>query len=129
MRPIPLKHRKIIDSDPYFKISCLSSKRPFFGDRIVIHHAWAYAGKQINEMWNYCPLLESEHSPYSTRPSAHNSKEINDKVKLISLSRTNLSYLKQAFPKKDWDSEIKKINFNLKNQVVCQVIDKVVKCR
>jgi hypothetical protein len=115
MRPIPQNHRKIINTDPYFKVSCLSGKRADFANRIVIHHAWQYAGQQINELWNYCPLLESEHSPYSGSPSAHNSKQVNDKVKLIALQRTTIEYLQTKFPKKDWLGEIKKIKFNLKS--------------
>ena len=113
MRPIPQKHRKLINSDPYFKKSCLSNIPKQSGNPIVIHHAWTYAGKQINEMWNYCPLLDSEHSPYSTKPSAHNSKYINDKVKLIAIRKVDLEYLKANFPKKNWELEINKIKFNL----------------
>lgn len=113
MRPIPQSHRKIIDTDPYFKVSCLSGKKADFSNRIVIHHAWEYAGRQINELWNYCPLLDSEHSPYSGNASAHNSKEINDIIKLIAIRRAGLKYLKEKFPKKDWDAEIRKINYNL----------------
>jgi hypothetical protein len=113
MRPIPLSHRKIIDSDPYFKVSCLSGKHPDFANRIVIHHSFQYAGRQISELWNYCPLLESEHSPYSGSPSAHNDKKVSDRVKLIALARADLDDLKKRFPKKDWDQEIKAINYNL----------------
>lgn len=113
MNPIPLKHRKIIETDPYFKFSCLSGKKGTYNDRIVIHHAFEYAGKQISEMWNYCPLLESEHSPYSASPSVHNSKKVNDTVKMIALRRGGLESVKKLFPKKDWESEIRRINFNL----------------
>lgn len=113
MRPIPQSHRKIINTDPYFKKSCLSGKRADFANRIVIHHAWEYAGRQINELWNYCPLLESEHAYNSGSPSVHNSKEMDDIVKLIAIRRAGLDYLKTNFPKKDWEGEIKKINYNL----------------
>ena len=114
MQPIPLKHRQKITNDPYFRISCLSGKKSYGLNRIVIHHAFEYAGRQISEMWNYCPLLESEHSPYSAFPSVHNNKKVNDQVKFIALARTNLNGLKQRFPKKDWNGEIKRIKFNLK---------------
>lgn len=117
MRPIPLSHRKIIDSDPYYKKSCLSGKKKDFANKIVIHHAWEYAGKQISELWNYCPLLESEHSPYSGTESVHNSKRLNDKVKLIALARVPLQELKMKYPKKNWEQEIKKIEYNLKDYV------------
>jgi len=113
MQPIPLSHRREINDDPYFRTSCLSGNGPRSGDPIVIHHAWEYAGRQISEMWCYCPLLESEHSPYSNTPSAHNDKKVNDRVKLIALQRTNLDDLKKRFPKKDWDGEIRRIKFNL----------------
>jgi hypothetical protein len=114
MQLIPPAHRKLIDSDPYYKMSCLSKARGTFADRIVIHHAWEYAGKQISEMWNYCPLLESEHSPYSQGKSVHNSKRVNDEVKLIAIGHAGLDYLKINFPKKDWELELRKIKFNLK---------------
>jgi hypothetical protein len=117
MRPIPLNHRKIISTDPYFKFSCLSGKPADFANRIVIHHAWEYAGRQINELWNYCPLLESEHAYNSGSPSAHNDKSINDRVKLIAIGRTTIEYLQTNFPKKDWLGEIKKIKYNLSNRV------------
>mgnify|MGYP003522040083 CR=1 FL=1 len=113
MTPIPLKHRKLIETDPYFSRSCLSGKKAAWNNRIVIHHALEYAGRQISEMWNYCPLLDSEHSRYSATPSAHNDKKVNDRVKLIAIERAGLEYLKKVFPKKDWDGEIRKINFNL----------------
>ena len=115
MRPIPQKHRKLIDSDPYFKRSCLSNIPEQPGNRIVIHHAWEYAGRQISEMWNYCPLLNSEHARDSATPSVHNSKEINDRVKLIAVSLVDLAELKVKYPKKNWELEINKIIFNLRN--------------
>jgi len=112
MRPIPPEHRLLIASDFYFKRSCLSKMPPTSNDRIVIHHAWIYAGKQINEPWNYCPLLESEHSAQSKYPSAHNSKVVNDKIKLIAIGRADLDDLKKRYPKKDWDGEIRRIKIN-----------------
>lgn len=102
MKPIPQKHRKIINTDPFFKQSCLTGKKATLGDRIVIHHSFCYAHGQINEMWNYCPLLDSEHSPYSQKPSVHNSKDIENRVQLIAIERAGLEYLKANFPKKNW---------------------------
>jgi len=103
MKPIPMAHRKIINSDQYFKKSCLTGKKATLGDRIVIHHAWLYGSSQISEMWNYCPLLDSEHSPYSKQSSVHNSKDMENKVKLIAIERAGLDYLKKNFPKKNWE--------------------------
>lgn len=114
MQPIPMKHRKQIAIDSYFNRSCLSGQRATWKDKIVIHHPWTYAGKQISEMWNYLPLLASEHDYNSPYPSAHNSKLISEKLKLIAISRGDLQEIKKLYPKKDWDQEIKAINFNIK---------------
>ncbi len=102
MQPIPQKHRKIIGTDPYYKQSCLTGKKARVGDRIVIHHAWEYAGKQISELWNYCPLLDSEHSPYSKIPSVHNNHEMKEKVQLIAMEKAGLKNLVINYPKKNW---------------------------
>lgn len=103
MKPIPQTHRRIINTDEYYKKSCLTGKRARMGDRIVIHHAFTYANGQISELWNYCPLLDSEHSPYSKQKSVHNNKEIEERVKLIAIERAGLDYLKKTYPRKNWE--------------------------
>lgn len=97
MRPIPLEHRKIIDSDPYYKKSCLSGLK----GHIEIHHAWIYAGKQISELWNYMPLLKDEHE------EVHKNLELRNKVKFLSLLRVSMEEIKKKYPRRNWEQEYK----------------------
>lgn len=95
MRPIPLEHRKIIDSDPYYKKSCLSGLK----GHIEIHHAWIYAGKQISELWNYMPLLKDEHE------EVHKNLALRNKVKFLSLQRVSMEELYKKYQKRNWEQE------------------------
>lgn len=104
MRPIPLEHIKIINSEPYYKKSCLSGLNGTWNDRIVIHHPWLYAGKQINEIWAYMPLLDSEHEELSKNLVMRN------KVKLLSLQRADLKEIQKKYPRHDWKTVYNYLN-------------------
>lgn len=97
MRPIPIKHRKIINSDPYFKKSCLSQEYGTYENRIVIHHTWIYGGKQINELWAYMPLTNDEHENLDL--------ETREKIKWLSLQRVDIKDLLGKYPKYPWERE------------------------
>jgi len=99
MRPIPTQHKKIIATDPYFRVSCLSGEFGKRNDRIVIHHPWIYAGKQINEVWAYMPLLNSEHENLNL--------ELRNKIKYLSLLRVDINEVKSKYPRHNWDQEFK----------------------
>ncbi len=60
MRPIPQKHKLLINSSPYYKHCARESEGECDG-RITIEHAFIYAGRQISEMWNYIPLCWHHH--------------------------------------------------------------------
>jgi len=60
MRPIPQKLRRIIDTDPYYRV-CARAKDGGCQGRITIEHAFIYAGKQINELWALIPLCWFHH--------------------------------------------------------------------
>jgi len=98
MKAIPIAHRKIINSNPYYKRSCLSGKPGTYNDKIVIHHSWIYK-EQISELWNYMPLLESEHE------EVHRNLELRERVKLLSLERADIKELLIKYPKKNWEQE------------------------
>ncbi len=59
MRPIPARHKEIINSDPYYEV-CARMNEECEG-RMTIEHAFTYAGRQISEMWNYVPLCWYHH--------------------------------------------------------------------
>ncbi len=65
MQPIPPKHRKLIDADPYFKKCCVCGKVG-----VQIHHVFNYSGRQIIEMWNYMPVCKECHDECTP----HNNK-------------------------------------------------------
>lgn len=56
MRPIPLKLREQIASDPFMKKCCLCKE-----SKAEWHHAIIYARKQLNEKWAIVPACEKCH--------------------------------------------------------------------
>lgn len=57
MRPIPLKIRKQINNDPWYKFCCRC------GDyrKIEIHHTIIWQGRQLNELWSLVPACNDCH--------------------------------------------------------------------
>lgn len=95
MRAIPQAHKKIINTDPYYKKSCLSGKLGTYENRIVIHHPWLYGGKQINELWAYMPLTNDEHENLD--------RETKDKIEWLSLQRADIKELFTKYSKYPWE--------------------------
>ena len=60
MRKISEKDKKTIGNSEYYKHCALASLGGC-GGRITIEHAEIYAGKQIDEMWNYVPICAKHH--------------------------------------------------------------------
>lgn len=93
MRPIPLAHRKIISTDPYFR-TCARSNDECSG-RITIEHAWIYQGRQINELWAYVPLCEYHHLGKGL------IKWINHYLSIMRATDKDL----KKYPNRDWAQE------------------------
>ena len=92
MRPIPLKLRKQLENDPYYK-SCARKDRDCEG-RITWEHVWIYAGKQINEKFAIIPLCMYHHLGNGL------NKQRNQQ---ISLSRATEEEL-QKYPRMKWQT-------------------------
>lgn len=93
MRPIPLKLRKQIANNPFYKKCCITRSL-----NVSLEHCWIYNGKQINELWAIVPLdreLNTSHPP----------KDIKDKCRLISLRRATKEDLAK-YPKFNWEQEL-----------------------
>ena len=60
MRPIPAAIRKIIATNPYYRVCARAAEGECDGI-ITIEHAYIYAGKQINEIWALLPLCWYHH--------------------------------------------------------------------
>jgi hypothetical protein len=88
-----------VEIDPFFERSCLSGKRGSWKmssmdfERIVIHHVFKWAGKQIQEPFNIVPLLDSEHD--NQPDSVHRCLETREKVELICLMRASEEEIKR----------------------------------
>lgn len=93
MRPISPKFRKQIDEDPYYRV-CARKGYDCSG-RITIEHAYIYAGRQIDEMWNFVPLCEHHHL-YDGLDKKENQR--------LALQRATPADLAK-YPKKDWQQE------------------------
>lgn len=98
MRPIPPAHRKIIDSDPYYRKCCLTGET---AGKIDLHHSFEYKGSQISELWAYMPIISRKHSPQGDADSVHRCKVTMEKVQYLSLLRATEADLKK-YPKKNW---------------------------
>lgn len=59
MRPIPIKHRKQIDSNDYFR-TCIHNNFKCSGP-VEIDHTLIYNRKQVSEMYAYRPCCEFHH--------------------------------------------------------------------
>jgi len=100
MRPIPLKIKKQISEDPFYKVCCITGS-----SNVSIEHCWSYGTKgQINELWALVPLrrdLNTSHPP----------KDVKDKCRLISLLRAKelgvWEQIKKDYPRHDWEQELK----------------------
>jgi len=95
VRPIPPKHRKLIDEDPFFK-TCIRSSEGTCSGRITIEHCWVYRSRQINEIWAYVPLCWQHHL-------VDLDKNYN---RYISLTRATKEELAQ-YPRVDWKQKFK----------------------
>lgn len=68
--------------------------------RIEWHHAWIYAGKQINEEWAIVPACHFHHSMVTKDKAIRQAFET---ASLIMATKADL----EMYPRKDW-AQIKK---------------------
>lgn len=108
MRKIPLELRQELENDPYYRKCCLTGLSKNI--KIDWHHAWLYAGKQINEKWAIMPVWNRKHNFNGDTDSVHNCNETKEKVKLMSLLRADLDDLAKRYPKKNWSQELEYLN-------------------
>ena len=95
MRPIPLKTRKEIKSDPFYK-TCARAEDGSCQGRITIEHALIYAGRQINEKWALIPLCEYHHAVDKHQDGGDLNKEKNIWIALNRATNEQLHVLSKA---------------------------------
>ena len=105
MRPIPAKHRQIIDSDPYFRV-CARAKDGGCQGRMTVEHAFLYANRQISELWNYVPLCFHHHLGEGLDKN---------KNQLIALSRATPEDLAK-YPHGDWSKRLRYLQHSIKTK-------------
>jgi hypothetical protein len=94
MRAIPQKLKAEIDTEPFYKRCVLTGRK-----QVVIHHAFIYSGKQINELWAFAPLAPDLHTGGAA--SAHRSQLTRELVQLLCLQRASAQDLAK-YPRTDW---------------------------
>jgi hypothetical protein len=102
MKKIPLKLRKELSKDIFYKKCCLTGFTRF---KIDFHHCFSFAGSQINEKWNILPVYWRKHSPQGDKDSIHNCRETREKAELIALKRADKDVFKR-FKKANLDKKL-----------------------
>ena len=88
MRKISKKNKQIINENPYYR-RCARENYDCDG-RITIEHALIFAGKQIDEIWNFVPLCEYHHAVNRHQDGGDLKKEINVWIALNQAEESDL---------------------------------------
>ena len=100
--PIPLKMRKEMSEDPFYKKCVYTGTIQKFGDkRVSWEHCWVYAGKQIQEKWAIVPLRLDLN--------VNMTQEVKDYCRYISLQRATDEDLAK-YPRHNWKQLRKYLN-------------------
>ena len=75
--------------------------------KLELHHAFTYAGREIQEFWAIMPVLHRKHQRDGDKDSIHNSDVTKKYVQWILLSNYlkegySLDAIQEKYPKKDW---------------------------
>lgn len=100
MRPISPKNKEIINSDPYYK-KCIRENEGTCRGKITIDHAYIYAGRQIDELFNFIPLCTFHHAVNEYQDSGDYDKHKSQREAMLRM--TNEDFIK--YSKKDWNKE------------------------
>ena len=95
MRPIPLKLREEIASDPYYKV-CARIKDGGCGGRITWEHAIIFRGRQLNKKWAIIPLCARHHAVNEYQDSGSLNKEKNVWIALMRATDEELERISKA---------------------------------
>lgn len=103
MRPIPIKLRNELAKEPRMKkcYICETNRE------IEWNHALIYQGRQINEPYAIIALCKYHHRGNNGTIF----KYVKDKCEAIAIS-TGLEHLKINYPKRNWEQEIKRLNYD-----------------
>lgn len=83
MRPIPVKLKKEMEADPFYKKCCITGLTKC---KIDWHHNFTWQGRQLNEKWAILPLAEHIH---------HQITKYKEKCDWIMLNRATDDELRQ----------------------------------
>lgn len=96
MRKIPTKLRQEIALDPFYKKCCLAK----FGEcegRIEYHHAFIFAGRQVNEKFAIFPLCHQHHELVY-------KKDFRNRLMWMMINRMTESDMKKYY-RPDWNTK------------------------
>lgn len=111
MRIISQKNKEIINSDDFYR-KCVRCFENNCRGRITIEHAWLYAGKQIDELWNFIPLCTFHHNLEEYVSSGQMDKQVNQLVALLRATPEDL----KKYPRVDWEQEKKRLIYTVKKR-------------
>lgn len=104
MRPISPKNKEKISTDKYYK-KCHRHEEGTCKGRITIDHAWIYAGRQIDELWNFVPTCAYHHAVDEYQDCGDFDKHKQERTALLNASEEDL----KKYYKKDWNYERRKL--------------------
>ncbi len=130
MNPIPLKLRKELEVDPYYKKCCITGKtnkeikeeNPY--EKLDFHHNFMWAGSQLNEKWCILPIRSREHKEMK--------KETKERLGWIMLNRASEETLKKYSKAVDlifWRDRLNKkfgVPTKIKKLITTENIDKTL---
>lgn len=111
MRPIPLPLRRQLDTEPRMHRCVIAPLQRIYGrcsGRIQWHHAWIYAGTQINEEWAIVGACEGHHEEVKKDRAI---KQAFETASLLIATDEDLA----KYPKKDWEQIKRMLGLKRKN--------------
>jgi len=113
MHPIPLKLREELVNSGEMEV-CIYNNNECNG-RVEWEHAWAYAGKQIQERWAIIPCCYYHHRGGGLDKEFNHFKSL---IKAITIFGSLIPVIKE-YPRKNWFQEfnylINKYDNNIRN--------------
>lgn len=97
MNNIPLKIRKKIEQDPFYRTCALYGQHNHICDgRVTIEHTVVFAGKQLQELWALIGLCAHGHGVDEFQDDATTSKELREWVALSRATPSELAAISKA---------------------------------
>lgn len=105
--PIPQGVRDRLSHDPFMKFCVMAGRWECTG-AVQWHHAWIYAGRQLQEWWSIVPLCWYHHQGGGL------NREFAEYVSLMRLGKGIYAVAKK-YPRFDWGARKRVLSSKFKN--------------